>query len=118
MKTKTRFSTSDHLKSLARHIAELVQGLESIAASNAATDIGARLKLLDALLKLKKAMLETRLLEEDLHERMKQRPGKGKANARRAGISAEALEEIGRFLGLIRPETPPTATTNPEDSQP
>ena len=93
-------STAEHLKFLARHIAELVYGLESIAVADGPPDAASRLKLIDALLRLKKAMLETRLLEEDLRERLQQRRGEGRKPARKAGISPEALAEIGRLLGL------------------
>ena len=73
---KKHLSTTAHLKFLAKHIAELVYGLETIAADEAPTDAASRLKMVDALLRLKKAMLETRLLEEDLGERLQQRRGR------------------------------------------
>ena len=115
---KKHFSTTAHLKFLARHIAELVYGLESIAGNEAPADAASRLKMVDALLRLKKAMLETRLLEEDLRERLQQRRGESNGNTRKAGLSPEALEEIGRILGLARNDSGDRGTegrARPED---
>ena len=100
---KKRPSTTAHLKFLAKHIAELVYGLESIASHEAPADAASRLKMVDALLRLKKAMIDTRLLEEDLRDRLQQRKGRN-GNSRKAGLTPEALEEIGRLLGLAKSE--------------
>ena len=95
---KKTLSTTAHLKLLSKHIAELLYGLEARAAAE--MDAGARLKSMDAMLRLKKAMLETRLLEEELRERLQQRRGQSTSGMRKAGLSPEALEEIGELLGL------------------
>ena len=58
---------------------------------------------MDALLRLKKAMIDTRLLEEDLRDRLQQRKGRN-GHSRKAGLTPEALEEIGRLLGLAKSE--------------
>jgi hypothetical protein len=96
-------STTNQLKLLARHIAGVIDTLK-LPTESEAPDATSRLKLLDAMLRVKKAMLETRLLEEEL--RLRQRQGGSDATSRKAGISPEALEEIGRVLGLTRPNEP------------
>jgi hypothetical protein len=92
----------NQLRLVAGQVAELVKRLD-FAGKTDAENSGC-LKSLDAMLRVKKAMLETRLLEEEL--RLRGRQGGSDATARKAGISPEALEEIGRVLGLTRPNEP------------
>lgn len=99
---KKRPDTMDHLNFLAEHIAGLVRGLKSGLTPEVPPTIEARLKTIEALLRLKKAMIETRLLEEELHERLRPQSRK---EARR-GLSPDALAEIEQLLGLARAPAP------------
>lgn len=101
MITKQPASTRGNLKLASHHLLELLKGFDRDALkAELKSDTASYLKVLDALLRLHKGMIELRLLEEQLRERRAETAAKTRRPSRKGGLSAGTLREIERLLGF------------------